>query len=117
MRESFNRIIDVADYRQSDMFGASQKDMFADSPIQEKPKVERKFGLDAEAARYYLEKYVNDFSELQSWPWERQLVEKLHTHSFPLLLGKLSDPQEISEWKAKLKVECDRLDAATQWAA
>ena len=94
-----------------------QDSLFGDIPEQRKPELERKFGLDAEAARYYLEKYVTDFSELKSWPWEKHLVDKLHTHSFPLLLGKLSDPIEIADWKFKLQAECDRLDAATKWAA
>jgi len=107
----------MADFRQKEIGGAQQDDLFAERPVQTKPKPERKHGMDEDAARYYLGNYVRDFSELKTWPWEKHLVEKLHTYSFPMLLRFITDPREVDDWKAKLKCECDRLDAATQWAA
>ena len=98
--------------RQRDLFGSPQLDMFENvRPVAPKTV----FRVDPEDVRQKLAEFVDELKALEAWPWRKELVDRLHSMTWPYLFEKLQNPEEAQKWKALLEKEAARLDAATNW--
>lgn len=102
--------------RQRDLFSSPQLDMF-ENERPAKAKAKPAFRIDPEDVRRMLQDYVDELKALESWPWPKDLVDLLHSMSWPFLFEELRNPAEAREWKVLLEKEAARLDAATIWPA
>lgn len=98
--------------RQNDLFGSPQLDLFEDDETVAPKTV---FHVDPEDVRDKLAEYVEELKALETWPWKKELVDLLHTMTWPYLFEKLQNPEEARRWKMQLEAEAARLDAATKW--
>ena len=71
------------------------------------------FRVDPDDVRDKLAEYLDELKALDTWPWKRELVDLLHSMTWPYLFEKLQNPEEAKTWKRQLEAEAARLDAAT----
>ncbi|MBI2717356.1 MAG: hypothetical protein HY245_11635 [Rhizobiales bacterium] len=99
--------------RQKDLFGSPQFELFGE----DEPAPPRTvFRIDPEDVREKLAEYVDELKSLETWPWRKELVDRLHSMTWPFLFDKLQNPEEAKGWKTLLEAEAARLDAATKWS-
>ena len=97
------------------MSSLQQQDLFGDEEAPPKPK--RVFRVNPIHIGFKLQEFLNEFRELQSWPWSKEQVDLLGTMTFPYLYKKLENPVEAEKWRMLIDAERARLDAATTWTS
>jgi hypothetical protein len=104
----------VSTSRSKNYANTPQPDLFGDV---EPPAPKGSIQVKPEHAREVLEQYLEELQSLETWPWEKILVDRLHSRTWPYFFKLLLDDTEAAMWKKKLEAETARLDAATTWAA
>ena len=95
----------------TDLFGepvGAQPDLFGDGA----PAARRVYVPKPEHVRASLRRLVAEMEQADAWPWPPSVVKRNRDHWLEHLCSLLPDESEAGQWRARIRVQIARLDAA-----